>query len=216
MNHDCSLCKNWIYNIVIVLPPQPSPMSPSALASRADSQYREDGSRGQGENSWWSWCAPPGALALALGSDTNKENDKKHKVKIPNIKTIFEKDSSFQQNPKINIRRLVAMTSTEKTCISFLQNCLILPTAAECPTCGVRLLYSHTHKTTNCHYARCSKTTCSRVNIGIKTSTILRGSRIPMETFLMMMYQFLKGAKYSEGEHTYMFKVLTFIHCSAS
>ena len=177
-----------------------SPPQHSLLVLFLGEKHQRGGDEDDNKGKQLTWCAPLGALAVALGSDIEKDK-KKSKQKRPLIKTGFQLDTSFEKSPRINIKRLLKHIATEESCVRLLQNCSVLPTAAVCPSCDQHLTYTYTINTPGrfMRYARCSKKKCSRPQIPINSNTVMSCSNISLETMIMMVYSFIEGDSYKRG-----------------
>ena len=120
---------------------------------------------------------------------------------MPKLISIFKKDKKYIKDARINHGRILRICYTENGGNKLLTACGVLPSVAQCKGCGEKLDFKHenTHKD-EVKFARCTYKACGRGKIGVRVGTILVNSTLTTTTFLTLVYGFLEGWKYSQGE----------------
>ena len=97
---------------------------------------------------------------------------------------------------KYNFNRLLKETNSPEKEISFLQNFGIIPKSVDCAKCGKTL--SKCYKVNDYVYFRCS---CQgRPKVSIMKNTLLYYSNLSIPVFLIVVYGFIEGWKYTTGK----------------
>ena len=119
----------------------------------------------------------------------------------PKLISIFKKDSKYIKDARINHGRILKICYTENGGNKLLTACGVLPSVAQCKGCGEKLDFKHAlnHKD-ELKFARCTHKTCGRGKIGLRAGTILVNSSLSTTTFFTLVYGFLEGWKYCQGE----------------
>ena len=120
---------------------------------------------------------------------------------VPKLISIFKKDNKYTKDERINHGRIVRICNSENGGNKLLTACGILPSVAECNSCGEHFDFKHesNHKD-EFKFAKCTHKTCGRRMVGMRAGTILFNSTLSSITFFTLVYGFLEGWKYNQGK----------------
>ena len=107
---------------------------------------------------------------------------------------------------KYNFNRLLKETNSPEKEISFLQKFGIIPKTVDCAKCGKAL--AKVFKVDDYVFFRCS---CpGRPRVSVMKHTLLYSSTISISVFLVIVYGFIQGWKYTTGKNPVFIKTLYF------